>query len=260
MKAVLPFLIWGKRQYQLLHDEIYQVLYIWRQKWFEGKPKFTISCASVPPGWSRSGDWVFFGTAPDGWVAYKQDAQTLKCLVAEMFGVDEDEIPKISPLMRQVLDDGLKELEAGLLGMLNVEALPLISEQPLEDLRTAWGSGAVMVEIKLRSIRHQLVFGGEVASNIIKKQSAQGSLSSAIRKLSSKRPLIGKYKAELECKLGEAVVQISDIMNLEVGDVIRLDQLIQQPMSIYLRDSDEPCMKAYLGRVGAHKAIHMIEM
>ncbi len=85
---------------------------------------------------------------------------------------------------------------------------------------------------------------------------SRGEMESALKEIYEKE--LGESKVELRMELGEARIPLTELLSLEVGDVIPLDRRASDDISVYI-GSREYC-KARLGRVGKYQAIGITEL
>lgn len=65
-------------------------------------------------------------------------------------------------------------------------------------------------------------------------------------------------EVELRAELGKATLPISDLMNLEVGDVIPLQQRVKEPIRVYVGDRET--FRAMTGKAGKRRALKVLEV
>lgn len=63
---------------------------------------------------------------------------------------------------------------------------------------------------------------------------------------------------DITAKLGDAKVNISDLLNLNVGDVILLDQKINKDITVSVGEAK--AYKAKLGVIGMKKGVEIIDI
>ena len=180
-----------------------------------------------------------------------------RALLSELLGVPQPEEPD---------DNDLTEIEADLAEML------------LEQLTIAFGRGWIgQVERDPRKFR--LIRNKDLVSQIEVKFEAKGCTASMFwlipkRSLSELMDLIGEDRAEpspqtppkeivgripveLVTQLGEKDLSMEELVNLKPGQLIRLDQRIDEPMTGYI--DGLPTHRCWAGRLGRRQAIQIAD-
>ena len=109
----------------------------------------------------------------------------------------------------------------------------------------AYGSGAICAEISMRGMTIVLIISPELTSNYL---SIPALVSKTSRPLTPLKQAIGPVRIELEAGIGSATLSLGELRHMAVGDVIRLDTRLAQPIQVSLNRQI-----ACAGFLGAHR-------
>lgn len=257
MINALPFRLVSQLDQKKFADNLHGILTDWAKNWFQTNPGVSLSFLGNERISFLSDDkWLILGEAPDLWIAWKHDGGTTRDLLRMMFNSPVGSSAKATPLMQEILKEcviGFAESIFGALGLLHLSGKGQTTS--LSSLRTNTGSGMLLGELQGEFPRQVIAFGGDLVERMISLTESQPSYS---RNLASRESAIGNYKASVNVIAGHAELTLSDLANLEVGDVIRLDASVLNPFEVCTAEGLS-IAKAHLGIRGDYKAIQLIE-
>jgi flagellar motor switch/type III secretory pathway protein FliN len=112
------------------------------------------------------------------------------------------------------------------------------------------GSGAMCIVISLRSMTIVMIISSDLVSSYL---SSLGSLAKTAASLASMKQAIGSAPIELEVGIGNAALSLRELRNMTIGDVIRLDTKLAQPVQVFL--NKQCACTGFLGSYRGKKAV-----
>jgi flagellar motor switch protein FliM len=70
--------------------------------------------------------------------------------------------------------------------------------------------------------------------------------------------IVSRAKADVEANMAGSAITVSDLLRLQVGDIIRLDNSVADESSITVSVCGKPKFKAKQGRIGNKQAIQIV--
>ncbi len=256
MTDYLPFRLVSDTQKKEIDTKLSLIVNGWLKIWFSSLPDLSIAKIETDQVlFFNANEWLVFGRAPDAWVAWKLDGIVSRELLSMMFNFSIGNSAKLSPIMIDIVKDAAFSFVSELTTYCQSDnqSFSELSE-PVDSLRTGWGSGTISVKFKIGTVQQHIAIGGDYVGLL----SPLGPYNIQGVSLTKREDAINDYKTSLDVLVGNTDVTLDELANLEVGDVIRLGSLIQEPFSI--RSSDgKPMANAYLGVNGNFKVVKLIE-
>ena len=116
------------------------------------------------------------------------------------------------------------------------------------------GSGSLMFHIQIDDVEINLVVSGAILFEHISERR-----TSEIHKggLSTLGEACAHHVVPIHLRVGTAEVKLADVITLEVGDVLTLDQKIADPVKLMVAGETVE-HRSLLGKVGANKAVRLL--
>jgi len=115
------------------------------------------------------------------------------------------------------------------------------------------GFGSVLMELSFNDEDLLLICSKEALEGLF-AQSGKITQPKPIGGLDSVKSAISKYSVKCKAKLGVAEISCADLVSLQVGDVIQLEQKLEEPVALVF-DSDQVGCKGFLGKQDVSMAI-----
>ncbi|MDH5228489.1 MAG: FliM/FliN family flagellar motor switch protein [Gammaproteobacteria bacterium] len=165
-----------------------------------------------------------------------------------------------SQLMSHVLRDALRHLGAGLcekeIEQVRVAPFDQTSDTTVPSNYFYKGSAAIQVSIRLGLAELRVVMAPTMVSSLLvadnQSRKEKAKLNSIHESLRSKRI---QYSVEI----GQTEVSVNDLRNLKIGDVLRLDQSLNDSVNIVIHGKTIQC-KAYLGQQNKRKSLKVVSL
>lgn len=230
----------------------------WAQAWLlsgEGG-----SCKCLRPGEIRAlhrpgASWRTCRGAGERWIGVRMSGALRGSLAASIFGDDRTTVSPVmaSPLCGDVVLQALDRLAFALmdaLGAAPASARPAAGEA--SDTPAAWlwqkGAGALVLQISVGETEFPALVSPAVLLDAIPLHS-HGAPPLHPRL----EPVLGQ-KLRLNIVAGHAEFELGILNTIRVGDVLRLDTRIDEPLHLEVAPG-QPAGRAYLGTHDAHKAV-----
>ncbi len=270
------------RQPRRLADDIETILMMWQKRiasqvadrWtqnlactapWEPKPLETTRSSSFAASVREQGSIVCFeiGLGPDRDLTWLMIPRQLAlAIVSTMLGETIEELPEdrsLTDVESSLLELAAQEFEHGLIEsqpcdeslrceVLGTERFQLLTRrfpetEPLVvagfELNGSFGAGQVYWLLSQNAV---LKFATHMSECRVTRDSNADELEETVKKI----PL------QVVVKLGRASVHVSDLMNLQEGDVIILDQRVSDPLSAEVAGTTK--FRGWPGRVGSRQA------
>ena len=256
MTAALPFRLISEGDKRRIVERLLQLSQSWGNDWFIDQLDFQVHMSSAIDFCLAPGEqWMVFGTPPDKWFAWKIDGASSREWLGMIFGTPLGVSAKNTPLMHDMLQECVAGLAQELATAIGEQVLIKQGSSPstLKSLRTGYGSGAILAELRGGAQRQTIALGGD----IVEQWTRSLPLEETHTQLTPRRSAIGELQTSLEVVAGQAELTLRDIIGLEVGDVIQIDKKLGEAFEI--RAGGMRVTNARLGIRGDHKAIQLIE-
>lgn len=253
----LPFRLSSEATRHAVAASLEKIAEEWGAHWFTHASSIELTISSDVSAPAAAGDWLVIGQAPDHWLAWRLDADSARGLVATMvnhgLGASSKLSPVIAGLMHELVHDFFARIRQA---FPDAKLLPIVlPADAYATLRSAYGSGALQVELTGSFPKQQLLLGGGIAELCLPPQRATGKPVTLLPREQS----LDIYPANLEVTVGHAEMTLQDLADMEVGDVILLQAKVADSFQVKARDGKKTLAKVHLGLLDEHKAIQFIE-
>lgn len=224
----------------------------WARDWFASAPKSGIAIDAKLPA-DIDEDWLVFGD-DDCWLALPAKSLLSRDFLRLLLSAD---IAGNTPgaLAEQVVQDCIADLAQRCLALANaLEPAAAAVRASVRTLHVGPGSGAVFATLQGDLPAQRLLLGGGLVAAL-----SFEALPPAICDipLAPRRSGIADGVTQVEVSLGEAELSLAELAGIAVGDVLALDALSRDPLTVRTIDGN-PVFSAHLGLAGEHKAIQII--
>lgn len=249
---VSPFHLSGQRTRAALETLLRTEVAAWAKGWFMGSQEAYVRVGSEECVLTGCG-WLHAGNGEESWVALRLRDGLWRGLAAELFGASGLGGAQPSVLMSAVMDESLGDLLGRLLAAAGVTGAMCRDDAGLAGLRTGYGSGALQAFVSFDALQIDLCVGGDIAAAL---GAGDTSRSTRAPVLSPREACIAQGRIAVDVRVGEAELTVGELSQLMIGDVIRLDALHRDPLSVRTR-SGGVVGAAYLGLRDDQKAVQM---
>ena len=115
------------------------------------------------------------------------------------------------------------------------------------------GFGSVLMTLNFNNEDLLLICSKEAVEGLYAKNAKLAKIEPS-GGLDAVNSAISKYSVKCKAKLGVAEISCAELMSLQVGDVIQLEQKLEEPVSLVF-DNDLVGCKGFLGKQGSSMAI-----
>lgn len=257
---IRPFKLINKTEFGFIHVRVQEILAGWTEKWLLDNAMSVAAAAADNAKESIGGgaaNWRRVSISPECWVGIYASFPSLNLLSTSLSGArsvltEEPPSPLLCELVNKALLDLAESVFTGLLG--KQERADIIRQAPPEET-WKWGSGAVLIDLGFAGEKFHLLLSPELTNRTLGKvaasQESTGNLISVVEALASQT-------AELDVWLGDAELELAVIQSISVGDVIRFEKKIDQPLHVCLKDNKEK--EICVGFPGAYKGNKAIQL
>lgn len=258
MNEVLPYRLNSQLDKTALVDRLRDLLKAWREEWLQKPVELSLDWLSEEESANYiEGKWLLSGEAPDSWLAWKFDSGLANELLSLMFNVPLESATNLTPLTQEISKECLASLGNAIFASF---AMPKYSgsewAESLADVRISKGSGALIGIIKGFALPQYIAIGGEVIKQMIGSKAGNAANSYP---LVSRESVLGNHGTCLEVTMGTAQLTLEALANIEVGDVIKINTSIQQPLKVKTSEG-VTIAGALLGVKDDYKAIQITEL
>ena len=258
---VSRFRLYSENDLKRIVDRTQRALSGWASQWFpsasceaEIADSVSDAAAEASSRWlmAARGDSTLLGIEhPPGWERRLKTALT---------GLPSDDVPEPSPVtseMSEVLLRSLAECVLRESGLVSSAKDCSWSAQPpaLHDARRS-GGGFLGVICRVGDIfTLRLVFWPDLIAGFTDEDARRRAAGSG--NVIPRTRAIETQTVVLEAVAGEAELSLNELQTLAVGDVIRLDGWIEQPIVVRLSDMRHVC-SGHLGMAKGRKAVRLV--
>lgn len=248
------FLTSGQRGY--LREAFSTVVESWRSEWFG--PRTPVSATTLFTDFDpvtkstlrvyRGDDGAWIGIGLARWAEFP--------LIAGLFDIAPDEDFNMGPVASAVVEAALRDLA----GVAMQSAIRRENTCPGSSIRAALpgdafrrGSSRIGITFMLGAIP-VTVFAG---SAVVEKQLEATKRSGAGRPVEGVHRALGLRLVPAQVQLGNADILVDDLLSLRVGDVVRINQRLDQPLDVSIEG--EKRLNGFLARtVDGRKCVRLV--
>jgi hypothetical protein len=249
--AQRPYRLRGRRHLNALRVHLQQRLVEWTGTWLAHAdlPGLEIRSVSKPDGAdlrlrcmsAADGRWLALGWAADGGFT----------AVGRMLGAASAVRGRLA---RDLGEQALRDLGRRLIDSDGFETSP--ESLPLPEEVWLPGAGGIAVDASFPGFALHLVIGGAVVDDLL-RDCCPARPSEALPPLSSLVMAMGAQPVPLNVSLGVAELPLQAVATLRIGDVIRLDKPLGEPLALSGPEGAELCPVA-LGRRRGKLAVQLM--
>lgn len=251
-----PYTLLGSGALAAVERRVADAAASWAREWFAAAAELSVRCVAAP---GAGGDGVqtaprlYAGADAGQWLALGHRAGLAQRLGAALTGnaaggIQARRSPLLDELVQRALDGLVAQLCPWCAGAAPASAggAAALPGQPWRA-----GSGAALAVIDLDGERIELLLGpGEVAR-------LRGPAAAApARPLAPLADALAGKPLSLSVMAGSAQVEVGLLKTIAVGDVIKLDTRIDQPLALVNEEGARLC-GAFLGTSGGRKAVQL---
>lgn len=233
----------------------------WSSGWFTGHQRTEINgLASCEQFLSENtfhvaAEWFVSSISEDRWTAVLPSASLdgfIKNILIETHGssTHQDKSEFASPLTTRLLFDLAEYLMENSPRNAGKKIHPQQQKQILA--ADTWGQGAAAIygALSIKQEKIYFVLSPEIVNDYL--SSLHWPRRELVKPMSINKA-IDPVKLSLEISLGEAELSVAELRQISVGDVIRLNTRLDQPMDVLL--GKKPICSAFLGAHQGNKAV-----
>jgi flagellar motor switch/type III secretory pathway protein FliN len=248
---VRPFALLGSRRMNAVRDGLERALAVWAEEWGLAETTVTVQRAWDAPPISAAWQCARLGSGGGSiWLAWPVDMP--EQLQRQLFAPDRRHGPQQgqATLASAAAEAALAALADCLAHQTLGSATPAAALQPTAGLRHH-ASGAVVFEARI----------GKLACHGLLDHAAVLGLHAA-RAMAPLPPLdllavLAPQPVQLKVAVGKAEVTLGSLIGLDIGDVIRLDSLVEQPFAVR-GDDGRTLFGGHLGMAGNKLALEVV--
>lgn len=188
-------------------------------------------------------------------------SEVCQSVESQLFALDQGrysmaKLPK-EGIGAQVVNDALDDLLQRLAQAFKLE-VAAAARYPLLDTLRPWtepGSGAVSILLRVGALTLQLIASVNAVDALAPVAQSQ-SAATPLRKIRL-ADAIGGHTHQVDLVMGHADVDMSSLVKMRIGDILRLDRPIDQSLDLVGPDG-VPILRAYLGHLEGCKAVKIL--
>ena len=263
---ITPYIFYKKSEREVLREVVLNALRQWDSEWGTACQTFSVELfelSTLPQtnteirAQNLDSEHIQYRTDETRWCIFSVSAENKDRLVSMLLNQPLEALPKKTNGI--VLDELFKHATHDLVERIaqktetdSPSTVDTIVDVPASAYKN--GSGCLMFEICLADIRFSLVVSGAVLLDHLADQ--RKSLTSP-EELGALVGVCADHIVPIHLKIGTAEVKLADIVTLEVGDVLTLDQKLSDPVKLVIseKSAEHACL---IGKVGAQKAVRIL--
>lgn len=257
---VQPFALLGASILDKIMRDVVSVMETWRSEW--GLEKLSIAAECIR-AWEaspqqRNMPWQmrYAGTGKEAWMAWQPELT--RFIQRQMFPSEQRhaiQLLSAPSIAAATAEEAVHRLASQLAGMLSFhtdDGKSMEAGRP-KDAFFSVGSGALLVRITL---------GDQIVSCLLDHACVQAVAGNALPRRDDPIPQSGFHNAlenisvTLPIEIGQAEVNVENLLTLAVGDVIRLDTSVDKPLTV-VGPAQEALFDGYLGTLEGKIAIEV---
>lgn len=260
------FTIFSKQDLAAIQSSLDSVLSLWSEKWFAGTPSLSITSvtnAFEDKAQTSAGPETVEHASMRGSCKLNFSSKTQQQIYARATGdriaksVPESQLGTIeATLSKNILSDLLFSIAPNLAGSDSKRSLQTPAQPTfLADLSLKKGAGTVIVNIGDSSAcSFRLFLSQSLAQHLTGKSRPKAATAS----LTPRKSVVGHGMLKIQITAGEAELQLSDLVDLKPGHVVRLNLKPDQTFIVEVKETRQKICDAYLGQQNGNKAIQLI--
>lgn len=255
--TVRPYILHGSRYLLQLSEKLRPVIQLWSEQWM-GEPlsSFKVGRYEDRVNQSECVYALFEDVRPDTWLCVSARTSDRSRQISQLFKVDCSRVSKISDLAESVLIECLSDLYQRLCKSASSEQSQFKRRviNNTQDMPSMQGAGAVLVSIIVQNATFEFICSNELINQIAL---AEGIPSTqAHPELEPREKCLDKNMLGIEVVLGEVVLSISDLSNLETGDVLALSSRHKDVLALKTLEGKR-IADVILGKSNHHYAVQI---
>lgn len=253
-------IFFSSSQLAAISRHVESLLSVWSENWLQGQKaaQITQTFQYSPDrdkqlGFSKS---IVVSNSETVWGAYLNSGESYNNLMSILLGssnVNETKVPKTS-LANGLLEQALQELFSTI-SACSGSAVEIRATSSLPIDCTRLGAGSVVLNIQICNVNLHLLLSPHVVRNIdIPKFNDTCDV-----KRSTLTPVISALvdqKVRCRVNLGFAELKLSELLTLQLGDVITLDQALESPAKMTINGVE--AFQVFLGKEHQQVAVRII--
>lgn len=257
--------LYGERETNALNTHFGKKMAMWATVWAPDRTAASVSCTpAAESGLAQQvagSAWVRYGIAPDDWMVMRVSRENLRLLPSVLCG-DTDLVKGAalsnvgdSALAQEMAADAIDELASALLtgAMKPLQKRTNDVANPHSDTWTR-GSGAIVLNALIGPLKYDFVCSASCARAALPNKVQRGTAST----LTERHQSIASRKVALKAVAGWVQLDVRTLSDLAVGNVIKLDTRLDDPMSLVVSVEGEPTVCA--ARLGARQGSKAIRL
>ncbi len=203
----------------------------------------------------------FTGHASSMWYASRQDLRLIICELLCLADAEQLTGEELSPIEQSLIQLFLDQLASSLGdGWMGPDELVITAGSLDKDPRKTRIFRSKDLVTKT-SVQIELKIGKVELHWMLPKQRISELLETTIDNRSDRKPvspstqMVGQLPIQVVSILGKATVPMTRLSQLEVGQLVMLDQRIDQPVTAYINDA--PFFECWPGRLGGKQALEI---
>lgn len=253
--TVRPYKLYATSQLEKIHAELNLAVAAWQSKWLPNT-KVTLERPISAYTQAAAISELVFQRGEEQPHLVLQDAPDFAKTVYRYALNDAEKInaKSVNALQTKIGEEILKKLVQSLTALATVSQSQERSIDSGMHQSLQKGDGYLFTKILIQSESIGLLISPNYIANLPANKQATRTPS---LKLHHRQALLGKNILKMKAQLGEVELRLKDILEIEVGDVLRLNTTINQPIKLLTEHHTLVC-HADLGQTAGHKALTII--
>lgn len=260
-----PFKLLNASETRWLAGTVAQAAGGWLAHWLPEETPGPVRCcaASERATTSLAGEpvrWIGSALRDGSYVAVALNGELWRAVAEKLFGspagASGPPIGGATGIVDDVVTQAFGNLGERLVALAGAGAAAPSSQAPAAD---AWqrGSGAAIVEIPVAGQSITLLLGAPCVAKVLAKR--ERPRRAELAALGDRRQCIGAQTAQVRVWLGDASIELGVLQSLALGDVVRLDARIDQPLPLSIEDRASG-QRAFLGCLQGRRAVQLAQV
>jgi flagellar motor switch/type III secretory pathway protein FliN len=260
---VRPYILYGQTALENMEISARRLLQDWADDW--GMSGVSLSAVQPVIGFGEGGspESVLAYKIDDGkWALFIQDKELFEDMGSLLLH-DNRVRPRQGLLKDSVVTDiimqALAELACRLSGSdVSDRSSPVEStlRQHVSPLTNLSGSGIVYLEVRISDSTMRLWISAQLAQALASADAVAVDQDNGLDSLIPAGEALGGQTVPVQVTLGNAELTVDALCSLQVGDVIRLDESLNEPARVAFAQSETAC-KGFLGQKNGNLAVQL---
>lgn len=262
-----PYRLIGERLGQSLRQALEPIFKNWVADWFPGET--VCSFETLMPLFDHCQDQqsteieLLVNWVDDNWCGILKPAESgrLGSILISASDMTSEEMAS-SILLQDIAQQALTELAQRILSgtQASHDSVPFfVTDNSYPEGAELLGSGAIVFGVRIDSLSFDCVVSPLTVERYLESLDVPKQEAESCQELTPLHAALGKQKLSARVSLGSAVLSLGELATIRIGDVVALDQHINEPATMRLGSNGDAC-EGFIGTKGNALAFRIAQV